>query len=271
MVPQPEPIDTPQPALPPKRSPWPIARGTLIALALVAGAVLALAFAVSATLTRAAPSWWTHPTADATTSARGTALENAAVSQLYLARDAAERSPPNGVRYASEPWSVALSESDVNAWLATRLPRWLEGESGMPEWPDTMSQLQVRLDRGAVRAGVRVETRSGPRFVTASFVPSVDDRGSLWCAASVVHVGRLPVPASWVIAGAADGEGVLPAELASHPNAEQFVDMARGRAPFAATPLLGLENDRRVRLLDVQVRPGRLELTMRTEIREPIH
>ena len=249
------------------------ARGAVVAVAVLGLGMLALAFAVSATLTRAAPSWWTHPTADAEAEARATALENAAVSQLYLARAADDAPAPDGVRYASEPWSVALDETDVNAWLAARLPRWVEGQPGMPAWPDTMSQLQVRLDDGTIRAGVRVETGSGPdhRFVTASFVPTVDEDGSLWLTASWVHVGRLPVPASWVIGDARADDGMLPPELTERPETALFLGIVQGEAPFAATPILALENDRRVRLLGLRVRDGRLELTMRTEVREPVH
>lgn len=256
---------------PPQPAPplWDRARGTLIASALVVAVGLALAFMASATLTRSAPSWWRQPTVNDHTAARATALENAAVSQLYLARPSAQ-SPPDDLEWSSEPWSVALSEGDINAWLAARLPRWLEGQPGMPNWPETMSELQVRLEDGSVRTGVRVRSAEGPRFVTTSFTPRIDEHGSLWLTASWVHIGRLPVPAGWVIGNQTGRDGVLPPELTERNETKQFLETARGRAPFATTPILALEGDRRVRLLGVRVRPGRLELTMRTETRPPI-
>jgi hypothetical protein len=256
-------------------------RFALLAAATLGAGAIALAFAVSATLTRAAPSWWINPTADAATEARATALENAAVSQLYLARDAAKNPTPEDARWSSEPWSVALDETDVNAWLAARLPKWVEGQPGMPAWPETMSQLQIRLESGAIRAGVRVETETGNaprnarnadyRFITASFVPVVDADGSLWLTASWVHMGRLPVPAAWVIGDAGASNGILPPELTGRPEAALFVGIAQGEAPFATTPVLALENNRRVRLLGIRVRDGRLELTMRTEVVATVH
>jgi len=268
----------PEPAPTPPTAPRPVDRviaavrtragGWLVAAGMAAALVIAAGFAISATLTRAAPGWWNTPRDDETARARATAMENAAVSELYRARPRGTDGPPaESAAWMSETWSVGLLENDINAWLAARMPRWLEGRPGLPDWPPTMSQLQVRFDNGAVRAGVRVDTPDGPRFVTASFRPEIDDRGSLWLRASWVHIGRLPVPASWVIGSGDDGDGVLPPELLERPEAALFLGMARGDAPVADAPLVRLEDRRRVRLLGVRVRPGRLELTMRTEAR----
>lgn len=231
---------------------------------------ITLAFAASVSLTRAAPSWWTNPRDNDATRALATEVENAAVSQLYLARSQANGAPPEGTSWASEDWRVALHEEHINAWLAARLPRWLEGQPGVPEWPDDMSQLQVRFEPDAVRAGVRVDTQDGHRFLTASFKPEIDDRGALWLTASWIHVGRLPVPASWVIGSETRPDGALPAELIDTPEAAAMLSMIQGKEPMLRVPLLDLEDNRRVRLLDVRVKSGRVELTMRTETRATV-
>ncbi len=227
----------------------------------------------SATLTRAAPSWWQNIADDEPTADRARAVENATISQLYLVRRAEPQprnAPPRPEKgWVSTPWSVSVRESDASAWLTSRLPRWLAGQRTLPEWPDELSQFQVRFQDGAIRAGVRAETTSGPRYITATFIPEIDDTGALWLRAAWVHVGRLPVPATWVIGRPGDPDSMLPPELLERPETALFLDIARGEAPLAVEPAIALEDGRRVRLLDLRLRDGRAELTMRTESRAP--
>ena len=223
---------------------------------------------LSALLTRTPPSWWRTPIVDASIADRATTFENAAVSQLYLARPMDPASFSEDRTTSSEPWRVALDERDINAWLTARLPRWLEGQGDAVEWPAGISELQVRADEGVVRAGFRVDRPAGTRYVTASFRPELDDAGAFWLRASWIQVGRLPIPAAWVL-GEDDDRGILPTQLIERPEVEVFLRMARGEAPFANDPVVRLEDNRRVRLLDVRVRRGKLELTMRTETRRP--
>jgi hypothetical protein len=257
--------------MPPDRPSLRFARPAIVAGAVVLVGLIAVGVLSARSLTRAAPSWWqnTAPSTDRADRARD--LENAAVSQLYLARKPSADAPAPGLSWQSEPWSVSLRDTDVTAWLTSRLPRWLEGQRGMPEWPDELSQFQVRFDDNAVRVGVRVQSPPGDpnartRYVSATFIPEIDDRGSLWLRTTWAHMGRLPVPASWIIGDRADA-GLIPANLLQHPDAAAFLNVARADAPLAVDPVATLEDRRRVRLLNLRIRDGRLELTMRTESR----
>ncbi len=241
-----------------------------MALGLLLAVVIGVVFMASATLTRAAPSWWQNIADDNATAERARAVENATISQLYLVRRAEPRSTgptsPEGA-WVSTRWSVSVRESDASAWLTSRLPRWLAGQRTLPEWPEGLSQFQVRFQDGTIRAGVRTETRDGPRYVTATFIPEIDGEGALWLRAAWVHVGRLPVPAGWVIGGPSDPDSMLPPELLERPEAAMFLDVARGESPLAVEPSIALEDGRRVRLVDLRLRDGRAEVTMRTESR----
>lgn len=230
---------------------------------------------VLGSMTSSAPAWWRHTDASAPhTIERAMILENAIASHLSLRRDSASDlsysatgSVPEGWR--SDPWSVALKSEDANAWLNVRLPVWLAGENEHFEWPEEVSDLQVHFDAPHVRLGAKVRVRGSEKFLSATLTPDLREDGSLWVKADWVHLGRLPIPASWVLGEAeARVDDIIPDELRTLPEARSFFRVMAGEEPVAERPVVRLPDRRLVRLLRLQAERGWVEITCITELRE---
>lgn len=247
-------------------------KARLIAAGLTLAVAITLAGLLAASLTRAAPSWWRlyRPTAELRDHAAD--FENAAVSQLYRRRP----DDPDWVRsgrtgpWRSTPWSIFIRDEDASAWLTARLPEWINGQEGLA-WPIALSQPQVSFHDGVVRLGVLLRNDDRPRILTASVRPEIRPDGSLWLRSRWIHIGRLPVPAAFLLARAESRlDGYLPDDVADDPFSHRFIEILRGRAPLAQRPEMRLDDGRTVRLLAVRVLDGRIELDCRTEARDAL-
>lgn len=106
-------------------------------VALLAAAIGAFAYSRS----QGQPDWWTQ--LDAPTSPQqAESFEHALLAQLTR------------VRETNEPWSAALSESDLNAWLTHRLTPWLTNR-GLTSPLPADATLRVRLHADQLLIGVR--------------------------------------------------------------------------------------------------------------------
>ncbi|HLP83860.1 MAG TPA: hypothetical protein VK157_05880, partial [Phycisphaerales bacterium] len=113
---------------------------TLVLLALVVVAALTMVLAGVAHARRA-PAWWRVDAPTAAMAEQAESFEHAVLAQMTL------------VRATEESWSVALSEEDINAWLATRLKPWMENRGLADELP-AGSVVRVRVEEGAVLVGM---------------------------------------------------------------------------------------------------------------------
>ena len=136
---------------------------------------------VVTSLTRSAPSWWRS------------VRENGLVNVMYEVR-------PD----AAEPWSVGLRAADANAWLNTRLGQWLRNRDERFVWPAQVRNVQVEFDRGLVQVGVEYVSDERPQVISATLRPEFHEDGSLWVRAESVSIGRLPLPADWILGQAID-------------------------------------------------------------------
>ncbi len=247
-------------------------KARLIAAGLTIAVVITLAGLIAASLSRAAPSWWRVYRPTPALRDHAADFENAVVSQLYRRRD----DDPGWLRsgrggpWRSAPWSVFIRDEDASAWLTTRLPEWINGQDGLA-WPISLSQPQVAFRGGVVRLGVLIRTDRGSRILTAAVKPEIHDDGSLWLRSRRIHIGRLPVPAAFILARAERRLGeVLPDDIAEDPFSRKFIEILRGRAPLAREPVMRLDDGRAVRLLGLRVLDGRIELDCRTESTGPL-
>jgi hypothetical protein len=237
----------------------------LVLCALTTGGLVALG------LSRSTPRWWTRvEVMDAASVAQAEALEAAALAQASLVRPGAR----TGARWQSEPWSISLSEADANAWLGERLPRWVQSradEDGRRGWPEGVRHVRVVFREGAVWLAALVREQEGNEpadtVLSVAVGPTVDASGKLWVEARSVGVGRLTLP-PMVLSPARDDPArapMLPSAIASRPEIAALLDILAGDAPASVEPRLALGDGRRVRLLSIHAREGRLELTCRTE------
>lgn len=191
--------------------------------------------------------------------ATGESLENAALAQVSAVRPAAANLASSG-GYISEPWSVSISQQDANAWLASRLVRWLE--SRQINLPGGVSHPAVSFQAGAIVLLVCVPTPLGESIISiACEVTSNKGQGGtssshqLFIRPGAIHAGSLPVPAQ--LASAANA---LLARLAESLGGT----VAPDGTLVVPAPSIDLEDGRTVMLSEAKVRLGRLELKFHT-------
>lgn len=245
---------------------------------LVAVVCVTAAFVLSS-LSGSAPSWWRPVQAnDPATRDAAVAVENALGTELHRVR-------------TTEPWRVALRAEDATAWLNTRLNEWLisqgpsapnrsnsgtapggssEALSGSEVFrlPAGMDELQVQFEGDRVYIGVRLvgADRARPRFLSASLVPRLDDDGSLWLPAEWVHIGRMPIPASWALSRADQERDVLlPEGWQQSAEADTFFAVLAGTVPVPRPARVELADGRVVRAVAVRTNDSRLAITFVTE------
>jgi hypothetical protein len=241
-------------------------------LYVVTGGIALVAFACSAVLiaialAQEAPGWWRKMdwlTPQVAQSA--TQLENRLVSTMSQVR------PPATPADIDVPitWTVPIAAADANAWLNAKMPRWLRHQSETFEWPEQVEELQVEFRDDIILVGMKIRYGESSQYISARLQPAIRaEDGSLWMPATIVSIGRLPLPASWVISR--DSAQVvpeqIPEELRAMPEAKSLASVFAGRIPAAQTPVIKLGDGRRVRLLGLRCRGGMLEMTCQTEQR----
>lgn len=110
----------------------------------------------------APPNWYAPPdVADSAARELGERVEYRLVEELQRVRPPAER------------WTLRLTDGQLNAWLASRLPAWWRTESG-EDWPASVGAPQIRsepnrvivviaADLPTLRAGASAEIRPQPQ------------------------------------------------------------------------------------------------------------
>lgn len=257
---------------------------------LIAGGMVAMAMA---SLMREEPGWWRVMPPLAVTEVTGNRVQNELTTLITSTR-------PLGEDGHSVPWGMAINSEQANAWLNTKLRDWVrsrgianeEYEPRLPEeegagnasrkaapeaWIDQIREVQVDFNGRRIAIGVRILHDGSERVFSATLVPQVREDGSLWMLAEHVQIGRLSVPASWVLPGPAEASQAGKAQvlavsqqddvdLTRLPEVQVMFDAFSGRQPMLERPLLRLPDGRRVRLLSLTTRDdGMLIVTCRTE------
>lgn len=202
--------------------PLPRRRPLWLVLALLVGAAIA-AFTLAALPPIA------RPTLPDDAAARGEAFEQALAAALTK------------VRPAGEEWAIAIDPADINAWLATRLPKWIEHDPALAELaPAATIRIAAIRDALVIEDSMRAP---GDAVVSLPVEPTLTD-GRLALAPGTARIGRLPIP------GAASA-------LASLLRGT-LDDLAAGPAQIR------LGDGRRVELRDISCEPGRIALAFVT-------
>lgn len=200
-------------------------------------------------LARESPVWWrTVDPADPAVVDLSERVERAVVSAMHKARP------------LDEPWTVAVSASQANAWLNAKLPRWVRSRNA--HWPQELSQVQTHFTNGRISVGVRIGLGDDQQIVAATVNPILNADGALWLTQPSTNAGRLDLPAGWTISRLASW---LPPEIKGRPLANMVLQALRQEAPVLADTSLRLEDGRRVRLIGLRVDHERLLLTCVTE------
>lgn len=213
-------------------------------------------------LTRRAPRWW-NP-AITIDPAAGEAIEMGLMGHLSAVR-AADPALKPGEPWRSTPWSVSLGEDDANAWLNSRMPRWMLNRGKPLVWPAEIASLQVKFEDGVIRLGVQILDGSDSVIAGVSLKPTIRTDGSLWLNSSGLDIGSLPTPA-WAVGTARSAYAdSIPSALRDLPETRAFFGALAGSNAIFPNATVRLDGGRRVRVLGVTPKKGRVDLTFRTE------
>ncbi|MBX3402711.1 MAG: hypothetical protein KF699_04775 [Phycisphaeraceae bacterium] len=247
---------------------------------IVLGTALGL---VALALSQERPNWWTSVNVrDPAIVEVAERFENALATIMTQAR-------PAGIDGdGSAPWTIRVSASDVNAWLNARLPAWMESrerdgaEAGAAfKWPESVQELNVDFRDGLIHIGAKVSARGKDaasnnraaqgNYFSAAVEPRFTPDGSLWLPARRVALGRLTVPASWMLRKPEEVARAdrVPDELAKLPETREVLGAFAGRRAVMTNPTIRLGDGRRVKLLGMTAEDGRLSITCLTLVREP--
>jgi hypothetical protein len=214
---------------------------------------------LSISLTRLSPLWWrTIQASDPATIVAAETIENDVVNVVYAVRGE-----------QADVWAVAFRAPAANAWLNTRFAQWLANADAEFEWPEEISDLQVEFDDGLIHIGVLLRADERSQVLSVSLRPEIRADGSLWVRVESAFVGRLPIPAGWIVDRAGEHwPEVLPTRLHELPETAHLLAALAGDGPLHSDPVLDLGDGRRVRLLGLAPERGQLRITCRTEFEE---
>ncbi|MEO0483472.1 MAG: hypothetical protein AAF138_07580 [Planctomycetota bacterium] len=256
-------------------APWNWRRLAIAGGAVALGALVVLSVVTAGLIMQArrAPTWWGSGPASTVTQLdaerTGEAIEHGITRVLYSSSRPTDPAwGGSDGTWRSVPWGVTLEAADANAWLATRLPKWMASGSDPMPWPDDASPPRIAFEEGVLRLGVEFATEHGERVFSATVRPYVGVDGGLWLPAETLHVGRVPIPASWLLNRAeAERHEFVPEEWADRPETRALFDIFAGVRPVLYDPVFRLDGGRRVRVLGVSSEGGRVLVTCRTERR----
>jgi hypothetical protein len=234
------------------------------ALFTVAGVCFLILFLM--VLARSAPAWWrTVNREDPAIIALGQRVENEIVNRLYKNR--ADNPAPAERPWRSEPWTIELRTTEANAWLSSRLPKWLANQKDNFRWPKDVSGVQVEFERSRIRVGAKVSAGSRDQVLSATLEPRLERDGRLFMPATSFNLGRLAIPADWVLDHAQKNAAqYIPRDLRTLPETQDLIAAFAGAQPARSSTLINLGDGRSVRILSLDSLDGKLRITCQTEM-----
>ncbi|MEM9065021.1 MAG: hypothetical protein AAGB51_05970 [Planctomycetota bacterium] len=248
-----------------------LVRSAFVGAAIGLVGAVSLGIVLAYLLSGSRPPWWPEiNSADPDFVQTAERVHNGLASELHRGRPGTV--DERGV-WVSEPWRMAVATPEANAWLAVEMRRWMEDRAEEKSaWLSDVRDVCVSFQEDRVLLGASMDTPEGSRYLWTTLEPQVDTWGSLWLRASTVHVGRLPMPAPWVLEGARselkDGDGdssFIPSSAAELPETQELIRTLLGERPMLETPMIRLIDGRRVRLLSIEARGGKVVFLCRTE------
>ena len=165
------------------------------------------------------------------------------------------------VRPVEDVWGVRVQESQVNAWLASRLPKWL-AHHDLAEWSEAVRIVQVRIEDGSMIVGAEVGDGLAPRVISLRLLPEIEN-GRLSVTADAVAIGRISIGAAPLDRAIEELREVIPGETLDDPAVAQIVETLRGERTWPAE--LKLADDRHVEVLELTLERGAVSAKCRTK------
>ncbi len=205
-------------------------------------------------LTWLEPAWWPQ---DVAAKEQTEALADRV--EYRIAEDA------HKVRPDADPWRLRVRDDQVNAWLTSRLPEWLEHSENVT-WPSQLGTPRVRFGEGGVSIGLSFDDRGRRRYVVADLEPQIVD-GRLSLALNGVSLGRLRIPGASIQTLLEHYSDVVPERFIEDPAVRRILDLLVKEQRFE--PSFDLTDGRKVSLVDVVSGDGELIIECETRVARP--
>jgi hypothetical protein len=245
----------------------------LLACGTIAGVVVISAYFMA----KMTPGWFVPQSPqDPLVIAAARRIENNVATVLTKVRQPGALAANQPASLGPDRWAISLSAQDANAWLSVRLPMWMESECDPPlAWPKEVGAVQVAFEGGRIYVGASLRaggSEDQERVLTASIEPIFDEHGSLWTPARSIGLGRVAVPAGLIMQAGAGGGGAengasptgMPGELADLPQTKGVLGALAGKVPALRSPVLKIGDGRRVKLVGMEAKNGKLIITLET-------
>lgn len=166
------------------------------------------------------------------------------------------------IREPNQLWRVRMDEGAVNAWIASRLPEWMEGQFEA-QLPKRLRQPQVNFVPGEIEVATWYGEGDSVSCVVAGFEPEVRD-GVLFLRVSSVGLGRVSIPGDPMARVVEYLRTLIPESQIDQEMADQAVATMKGQQGFSS--VVPLFDGREVTIKEVTVEEGRLVLTAETHL-----
>lgn len=154
-------------------------------------------------------------------------------------------------------WTVRIRSEQVNAWLASRLPKWVANryEQG---WPDALGTPQVRLAEASIDLATEVQLHGRAQVIVLTVAPWLDDDGGMRLRLDGIQLGRIPLGGDPISRLTELLDGVVDID----DRMRSWIAVLTGET--AIDPIIRLADDRRVRITDLRVDHDLADVTCRT-------
>lgn len=155
-----------------------------------------------------------------------------------------------------DEWTLRVHDGQINAWLSVRLPKWIAHQENA-QWPEQLGTPQVRFQPKGVSVALPLREGRFTRTLVARFIPAFVD-GKLQLRVDEVSLGRINVGGEPLAKLIELLESVNPEALRS-AQVQPIIDLlSQGEL---VEPELELSDGRRVKLLNVRLGEGTMDLT----------
>jgi hypothetical protein len=198
-----------------------------------------------------APSWYEPPAASDTHSA---ALADKVETRVL---EEAQKIRPT----PADRWTIRVRQEQINAWLCFKLRKWIEYDRG-GSWPPELGTPQVRIEADGLSIALPIarDATSSSRTLVARIKPRIIN-SALALELDRVALGRISLPGE-PLANLLQTLSDAAPQAKEDPTLTSVLDLLAQRTQI--DPVIKLSDGRRVRLLDLRLGDGFIDLTAQT-------
>lgn len=166
------------------------------------------------------------------------------------------------IREPSETWRLRIRDHQINSWLAIRLPKWFERETGRI-WPDAIGTPQVRFLKDIIQLVLPIHFEHRMHTFVAEVQPTfTDEQTTLTAPVTRISHGRLPLPGDPHERIKSLIDERVPEHLLEDDMLALALDALSGES--VEWPTFTLQDGRVVEIIDFSLGSGTLDITVRT-------